>query len=86
MRTQSAGHAPDERFGPAILLLKVLGPEEHAFPPDDAVGPTHGSFCLLTGHSPERMIAHDPIKDQHSLLIFRGATISGRIGILPTRR
>jgi len=41
VRAQHAGAAADERFQPAVLLLEVLGSEEHALLPDHAVGPAH---------------------------------------------
>jgi hypothetical protein len=46
MRTQRSERAAELAFDPAVLLLKMLRPQEHAFLPRDAVGPGH---CDLLG-------------------------------------
>ena len=49
MRTQFRGSRTHQRFHPAILLLEVLGAQEHALLPDNPVGPRHDIAPLGIG-------------------------------------
>ena len=45
---QPAHRRPHQALGIAILLLEVLGPEEHALGPDDSVLEGHGAAPEIT--------------------------------------